>query len=70
VFDDGTCRTDSLSSISIPSTGTFAEVWEDKKRLMCTESEKGGNCRLAEGLDAGGDVGAELGMTSSMLESS
>jgi len=70
VFDDGTRGTDSPSSVSIPGTGAFAEVWEDKTRLMCTESEEGGNYGSAEGLDAGGDVGAELGTTSSVLESS
>ena len=70
VFDDGTRRTDSPSSVSLPGTGAFAEEWECRTRLGCAESEEGGNCGSAEGLDAGGDVGAELGTTSSVLESS
>jgi hypothetical protein len=70
VFDDGTRGTDSSSSVSHPCTCAFAEEWEDRTRPVCGESEEGGNCGSAEGLDAGGDVGAELGTTSSMLESS
>jgi len=70
VFDDGTRGTDSSSSVSPPGTGAFSEEWEDRTRLGCAESEEGGNCGSAEGLDAGGDVGVELGTTSSVLESS
>lgn len=70
VFDDGTRRSDSSSSVSLPGTGSFSEEWEDRTRLGWAESEEGGNCDSAEGLDAGGDVGAELGTTSPVLESS
>jgi hypothetical protein len=70
VFDDGTRGSDSSSSVSLPSAGAFSEEWEDRTRLGCAESEEGGNCDSAEGLDAGEDVGAELGTTSPVLESS
>lgn len=70
VFDDGTRGSDSSSSVSLPGAGAFSEEWEDRTRPGCAESEEGGNRDSAEGLDAGGDVGAELGTTSSVPESS
>lgn len=66
VFDDGTRRAASLSSVSLPGVGTFTEEWEDRTRLGCAESEEWDKCGLHEGLE-GGSVGEELGTTSSWL---
>jgi hypothetical protein len=71
VFDDGTRVFASSSSVSkLPGIGAFSVEWEDRTRLGCTESEEGGKFEPLRGLDAGGDVGDELGTTSSTIESS
>jgi hypothetical protein len=53
-----------------PGVGALPEEWEDKKRLGCADSEEGGKCEILEGLEAGGSVGEELGITSPWLEGS
>jgi hypothetical protein len=50
-----------------PKVGAFPKEWEDKTRLGCADSEEGGK---SKGLEAGGRVGEELGITSSWLEGS
>jgi hypothetical protein len=70
VLDDGTRASASSSSVALPDAGIFSEEWEDRIKLGCAESEEGGKFESLGGLDAGGEVGEELGTTSSRLESS
>ena len=70
VFDDGTRKDASSSSVSLPSVGAFLEDSNNSLKLGCAESGADRKRVVLDGLDAGGSVGEELGTTSSWSASS